>query len=211
MKLKYDNDPLRKKMDKKDQYLYQGAHDLMVELEGKSRELFNWTKLRNMIFFRCGGSGLPYWRLDKSLRQSTIQTSPVDIRPIAWKVLSMQNNIKRLVLEKYMIERANLVHGECARLLEEAQELLNESFNANVIHLQAHENVNKIYPWLGTAEDLYEFYKNQQPSEEVLRDIRKDVHRSEPQKEKCPEFREPLEIGGTNPLFNVLVAFANFD
>ena len=71
-------------------------------------------------------------------------------------------------------------------------------------------DVNKVFPQLDSKESFYQFYKNQTPSKNVLNCIKIDVPRAEPGK-KSEIFTRPMVIGGSNPLFNILVAYANFD
>jgi len=74
--------------------------------------------------------------------------------------------------------------------------------------------VNKVFPHLSTKCSYYEFFKNQNPAKEDLKIIIADMPRTYDGKSDWSwpkEFKAEYEIGGNNPLFNVLIAYANYD
>lgn len=61
-------------------------------------------------------------------------------------------------------------------------------------------------PNLETPEEVFNFYKNM-PNEKAMYDITKDLHRTDPGNDDWKvDFKS-----GTNSLFNVLMAYANYD
>lgn len=62
-----------------------------------------------------------------------------------------------------------------------------------------------------TKYSYYEFFKCTEPKADVLDIIIKDLDRTYAGERKPPEWNEDPVIGGSNPLFNILVAYANFD
>ena len=62
-----------------------------------------------------------------------------------------------------------------------------------------------------TKHSYYEFFKCTEPKSEDLDLIIKDLDRTYSGNQKPAEWDDDPIIGGSNPLFNILVAYANFD